>query len=203
MTARCTGEPVSWLRLEQHALAPDDQVARHLAGCAACRACFAGIEADRGRALPRLGEVAIAAAARRRRLQRARWLGAATALAAAAALILVVLGRGDETMPGIKGGDDLVLNLIRERAGEVVADPSSYRNGDRFKVLVTCAAPGEVDVTVTVEQAGAVFTPLARASIRCGNRVPLPGAFVLTGDQPANVCTRLTSAISCLQLPAE
>jgi len=203
MSARCSGEPVSWLRLEQNALAPDPVVAQHLEECAACRACFTSIEAGRGRPLPRLGEVAIAAAARRRRLGRARWIATGTALAAAAAVLLVVLGRGEKNMPGIKGGDDLVLDLVRERAGEVVADPVSYRDGDRFKLLVTCAAPGEVEVAVTVEQAGELFTPLAPARISCRNRIVLPGAFVLTGDQPAVVCAALAGSRSCIELRAD
>ena len=200
MRARCTGEPVSWLRLEQHALAPDPSLAQHLEECAACRACFTSIEVDRGRPLPRLGEVAIAAAARRRRLRRARFAATGTALAAAAVLVLVLLGRGDENMPGIKGGDDLVLDLIRERAGEVVGHPTSYRDGDRFKLVVTCAAPGQVEVAVTVEQAGELFTPLAPARISCGNRVVLPGAFSLTGTEPARVCVRLAGAAACARL---
>jgi len=196
----CIGEPISWLRLEQHALAASDEVARHLAECGACRACFATIEADRGRALPPLGEVAIAAAARRRRAVRTRWLAAASVAAAAAVVLLAVLRREPENLPGIKGGDDLVVDLIRERSGEVVASPTSYRDGDRFKVLVTCARRGEIAADVTVEQAGEVFTPLAPAQIRCGNRVPLPGAFTLTGTTPARVCVHLASRSACATL---
>lgn len=196
----CTGEPVSWLRLEQHALAESAEVARHLADCAACRACFASIEADRGRALPPLGEVAMAAAARRRRLVPGRWLAAATLAAAAAVVLVAVLGRGGKNLPGIKGGGDLVLDLVRERSGEVAPGPTSYRDGDRFKALVTCGRAGEVEVALTVEQAGESFTPLAPARIRCGNRVPLPGAFVLTGTAPARVCARLGGTASCATL---
>ena len=196
----CIGEPISWLRLEQHALAASDEVARHLAECGACRACFATIEADRGRALPPLGEVAMAAAAGRRRAVRTRWLAAATVAVAAAVVLLAVLRRDPESLPGIKGGDDLVLDLIRERSGEVAAGPVSFRDGDRFEVLVTCARRGEVAVDVTIEQAGEVFTPLAPARIRCGNRVPLPGAFSLTGSAPARVCARLGSTTACATL---
>jgi hypothetical protein len=192
----CIGEPISWLRLEEHALAEDAQVARHLGACAACRACFATIEGDRDRALPPLGDLAIAAA-RRRRLLRSRWLAAATVATAAAVVLLAVLRREPKTMPGIKGGDGLVLDLVRERSGEVVAGPVSYRDGDRFEVLVTCAARGEVTIVVTVEQAGETFTPLAPAHIRCGNRVPLPGAFSLTGTAPARVCARSGSTTTC------
>ncbi len=196
----CIGEPISWLRLEEHALAASDQVASHLAACGACRACFARIEADRDRALPPLGDLAIAAAARRRRAVRNRWLAAATVAAAAAVVLLAVLRREPTNLPGIKGGDDLVLDLIRERSGEVVAGPSSYRDGDRFKVLVTCARPGELAVELTVEQDGELFTPLAPAHIRCGNRVPLPGAFTLTGVTRARVCARAGGATTCATL---
>ncbi len=203
-TATCTGEPVSWLRLEQHALAPDPAVAGHLAECAACRACFGGIETDRGRALPPLGDLAVAAAARRRHWRRVRFLGSAAALAAAAVLILVVLGRGDDRdLPGIKGGDELTVGLLRERGGEVAMDPTGFRAGDRFKVLVTCASREAVEVAVTVEQAGETFTPLAVARIRCGNRIALPGAFSLTGDQPATVCARIGARAACLPLAPE
>lgn len=200
----CTGQPVSWLRLEQHALAPDPAVASHLEECAACRGCFAAIEGDRGRELPPLGDVAVAAARRQRRRQ-VRFFATAAALAAAAVLVLVVLARdgGIKNMPGIKGGDDLVIGLVRERAGEVAMDPASWRPGDRFKVLVTCGLPGEVEVELTVEQAGEVFTPLAPARIRCGNRIPLPGAFSLTGDQPATVCARVAGEAACMGLAAE
>jgi hypothetical protein len=202
--APCTGEPVSWLRLEQHALAPDPAVAGHLAECAACRACFGGIEGDRVRALPPLGDVAVAAAARRRQRRRVGFLGAAAARAAAAVLLLVVLGRGGgRDLPGIKGGDDLTLGLVRERGGEVAMDPTGFRSGDRFKVLVTCASREPAEVAVTVEQAGETFTPLAAARIRCGNRVALPGAFSLTGDQPATVCARIGGQAACLALAPE
>jgi hypothetical protein len=198
---RCIAEPVSWLRLEQHALAADAEVARHLAACAVCRACFARIEGDRDRALPRVEGLALAA---RRRLVRARWLAAAGALAVAAALALVALPRREpKSMPGIKGGDDLVLDLIRERAGEVALRPLSYRDGDRFVVLVTCARAGELAVAVTVEQAGEIFTPLAPARIRCGNRVPVPGAFVLTGAAPVRVCARLAGTTACAPLSSD
>ena len=200
----CTGQPVSWLRLEQHALAPDPAVASHLEECAACRGCFAAIEGDRGRELPPLGDVAVAAARRQRRRQ-VRFFATATALAAAAVLLLVVIGRdgGIKNMPGIKGDDTLVIGLVRERAGEVVMDPASWRPGDRFKVLVTCARRGPVEVALTVEQAGERFTPLAPARIGCGNRVPLPGAFSLSGDQPATICARVAGEAACMVLAPE
>ena len=56
---RCTGTPVSWLRLEQHHAgelpAPErDDVTAHLAACDACAACFARIVEDATAPLPAL-----------------------------------------------------------------------------------------------------------------------------------------------------
>ncbi|MCA9675926.1 MAG: zf-HC2 domain-containing protein, partial [Myxococcales bacterium] len=49
MSATCVSEPVSWLRLERYALGElpgplAREVAAHLAGCPACRACLDRIE---------------------------------------------------------------------------------------------------------------------------------------------------------------
>jgi hypothetical protein len=88
----------------------------------------------------------------------------------------------------VKGAAAPVVTLVRERAGEVVHEPRSFRRGDRFKVLLTCAVPEPVTVQVVVLQGGEAFRPLAPAEIRCGNRVALPGAFGLTGAEPAQIC---------------
>ena len=42
----CVSEPISWLRLEQHALTPDADVDAHLASCDACRSCRDEIASD-------------------------------------------------------------------------------------------------------------------------------------------------------------
>ncbi|MCB9559996.1 MAG: zf-HC2 domain-containing protein [Kofleriaceae bacterium] len=69
MSATCVSEPVSWLRLERYALGElpgplAREVAAHLAGCPACRACLDRIERDEV-ALPALPfAVATTAAAR-------------------------------------------------------------------------------------------------------------------------------------------
>ena len=59
MSARCTGTPVSWLRLERYHLGEirgreRAVVAEHLAACPACAACLARIEQDDAVALPAL-----------------------------------------------------------------------------------------------------------------------------------------------------
>ncbi|HWM85598.1 MAG TPA: zf-HC2 domain-containing protein [Kofleriaceae bacterium] len=203
MIPACAG-PVSWLALERHALGELDaaraaEVAAHLDGCAACRAAYGAIEADR-RALPPLPDLALAAAARRRRARRAV-AAAATALAAAAALLLVWRDREGQ-LDRVKG-DELTLSLVRERAGDIEHDPAGFRPGDRFKVLVTCADPRPLRIDMTVRQGGAVDRPLGAAEIRCGNRVPLPGAFRLTGSGAATICVAAGGVTDCSELAAE
>jgi hypothetical protein len=202
----CAGQPVSWLTLERHALGelggPGAAVADHLDACAACRAAMAMIEADR-RAMPPLPDLWRAAAARRRR-QRGRWGGALAVAVAAAALLFFWQGRRERApmVAGVKG-DEISLSLVRERGGDVVHDPGGFRPGDRFKVLVTCAADAPVTVELTVEQAGAIDRPLPARLVRCGNSVPLPGAFVITGSEPVSICVAVGEATECRALAAE
>ena len=59
MSARCKGEPVSWLRLERYHLGELDgaeraQIEAHLAGCAACTEALASLAQDDAVALPPL-----------------------------------------------------------------------------------------------------------------------------------------------------
>ena len=204
----CTGQPISWLALEQFALGEAGgraaEVERHLASCPACRACLDSIQRGPA-ALPPLDEVTLAAARRRARQRRlVRGAGLAAVAAVAAALLLVVgpdRQRGE--LGGVKG-DAAVLSLVRERAGTITHDPASYRAGDRFKLLVTCAEPGEVTARIEVRQGAEVFAPLPAAALRCGNRVPLPGALSLTGGGPAAICVSLDGGPArCVELEAE
>jgi hypothetical protein len=75
-------------------------------------------------------------------------------------------------------GGELVVSLVRERAGVVTATPTSFARADRFKVRVTCS-PGvaDVDVDVVVFQDGEAAWPLAPTRLRCGNQVVVPGAL--------------------------
>ncbi len=195
MNAGCAGTPVSWLRLERHALgelpaADARAVNEHLEACPTCRACF---DETRGTiALPPLPRAAVAP---RTPWWRARpaWTGAA--VAAAAVLLLVVLRPGGESdhragaLPGprvaYKGGE-LAIDLVRERGDATALDPTRYASGDRFAVLVTCP-PGDRWVDVVVEQDGQRDFPIAAARVACGNRIDV-GAFRLTGDTPVAVC---------------
>jgi hypothetical protein len=203
MTPPCTGEPISWLRLERLALGELDATAAaaanaHLDACGACRAAFDRIRAD-AVALPPLP----APVAAPPRSWFPRWTWAAASLAAAAAMVLLWIGLRDAdpggvpgAVVGVKGGGALTLSLVRERDGVVTLDATSYRDGDRFKVRITCdravAATADVVVYQTEHGRRAASFPLPVARLSCGNEVVLPGAFHLDGDAPALVCLAVT-----------
>lgn len=181
----CIGEPVSWPRLERFAAGSGEPaVAAHVEACPACRACLDSIRADVV-ALPPL--VAVAAAPVRRR----RWLAPAMAAAMAALVALVVIVRRPPAFAvGIKGVGEVSLALVRERHGELSFDARRYAPGDRWKVVVSCAPGPEVAVDVSVADGATVDHPLA-GRLACGNRVPVPGAFTLTGAAPNRICVRV------------
>lgn len=184
MTA-CTATPISWLRLEQHAAGGDDpEVTAHLAACPACTRCLAEIRDD----VVALPPLAVAPPPRR----RAWWHVALPAFALAAALALVVWPRDPrrDDRVRVKGVGEVILGVVRERAGAIRDDATTFSPGDRFKVVVTCppAAAAWVDVDVSGDR------PLPPARIACGNRVVVPGAFHLTGTAPNRICVRVAAA---------
>jgi hypothetical protein len=199
----CIGRPVSWLALERFHLGelPDPERAAvddHLRACPACQACLEHLQADEAVALPPLRPTVAPAPAPAGQRWRWSWAGFALAGAAAAAGIVLVLVRGpgapprlDEPYPpsrvAVKGGE-VALTLVRDRVGTTVHHPTTYADGDRFKVLVTCP-PGELVVDTVVFQGGTASFPFtAPRRVRCANLVPLPGAFAITGRDPARVC---------------
>jgi hypothetical protein len=197
----CIGEPISWLRLERHALAADPEIAHHLAACGACRACMAEITGD-AIALPAL-PVRAAAEPRRR-----WWLVAIPALAAAAIALLIVLPREAERRDEValvKGVGEVVLGTVRERAGVVRPDARTFLPGDRWKVVVTCppAARTMVDVAVVEDGGATAAYPLAPIEIACGNRVVVPGAFTLTGTRAQRICIRIGAEARTLPRPGD
>jgi hypothetical protein len=195
--ARCIGEPISWLRLETHALAHDAKVASHLAACPACSACFAEITGDLV-ALPPLVVPDVPERARRRWLP---WLGPAMAAAAAAIVLLVIVRRDPGGEPpghvtAVKGAGEIVLGIVRERAGTIRSDVATFLPGDRFKVTLTCA-PGAylwADVAV-VDPAGVDYPLGGPQQVACGNQVALTGAFSITGRELNRVCVRLDALV--------
>lgn len=199
----CVGTPISWLVLEQLALdelpaARAAEVRAHLDGCDVCRRCAARV-ADREVALaPLVVPAGVRAEPRRPWWRRPVFAGGMAAVVAAAAVLLLWLRTGKDGQPvaqppnwpskrvQVKGGE-LALALVGERAGAVRTDPVSFRDGDRFKVMVTCP-PGRRVVDVAVVQSGAVFWPLAAQTIGCGNKVVLKGAFRVDGRGAIRVC---------------
>ncbi|HVK86662.1 MAG TPA: hypothetical protein VM513_21230 [Kofleriaceae bacterium] len=208
----CIGEPISWLRLEAFALDRRDPAIReHVAVCAACRTCLDDVERDVV-ALPPLALPAPRPARWRRWLPR---LAPAFAVAAAAVIALVVWRDDPRRAPGrddivhVKGVGEVVLGVMRERAGVVRDDVHTFATGDRFKVFVTCppAASASVEVAITELATGTVDHPVAPAQIACGNEVAIPGAFSLSGGVH-RVCARISDGVTagataCLELSPE
>ncbi|TMQ10682.1 MAG: hypothetical protein E6J91_25660 [Deltaproteobacteria bacterium] len=207
----CIGEPISWLRLERFALgAADPAIASHVAACPACRHCLDQIRGDTV-ALPPL--VVASPPPRRTWL---RWLVPALAAAAAAAALIAVL-RPRPSSDGVvrvavKGAGEVSLELVRERAGAIRFDATSYAPGDRWKVMVSCppsASGAPLSIAVSVDDGISVDHPLAAARIACGNRVVVPGAFTITGSRANRVCARIAAApdgdlaTACLTLAPE
>jgi hypothetical protein len=203
---RCAGTPISWLRLEQHhagelPTSESDAIAEHLATCAACAACFARIEADALEALPALAEprAVRAKAAPPGRLLVLRRLAPVIAGIAIAAAMLMILGRRptvdpstpgdmDPTSPRTKGGS-VGFALVRDDEGLVAEAGGIYRDGDRWKALVTCPAGMRAAWDLVVFERGEAAFPLEpQPDLACGNHVALPGAFRTTGHAPMTVC---------------
>lgn len=213
MSTPCTSTPISWLRLEQHALgelAGDAARATeaHLAACVACSQRLASLRADdvslrplEATTAPRREAPVVELAAR-----RSRWVGA---LVLAASLALVI-GQarervrrdgalrspgGEVALEGRVKGDEVAMRLVRDDGVELPQADASYEVGARLKVLVTCPPALHATWDVVVYEGAEAQFPLSPASdLACANDVPLPGAFRLTGQSPVTVCLVWSSA---------
>jgi hypothetical protein len=204
----CTGEPISWLRLERYRLGElsageRDVIAAHIEACTVCAACL--YESERSLALPplSLGGQDSRLSHMRRLLAGPTPAGAFLRLAfAGVALLLLVRPIGKPTkdeLPshrtglGSKGGN-VALDLVRERNGMVEHDATTFAPDDRWKVLLTCPTERMMFWDLVVVDGGQASFPLSpQAAVACGNRVPLPGAFRLFGAGPVTVCLVLAS----------
>jgi hypothetical protein len=200
MSPRCPAEPISWLRLERYHLGDirgDERkaIADHLVACEACAACLARIEQDEAVALPALPTLP---APLRGVLVRwpARTAAIVGTLAAAAAVILAVRGTGrpvDGGGPVASGnrvkGDAIAFTLVRDDGARIEGTAGAYRDGDRFKALVTCAPGAGLAFDLVVYDASGVSFPLVPSGVMgCGNDVPMSGALRLTGRGEETVC---------------
>ncbi|HUU03258.1 MAG TPA: zf-HC2 domain-containing protein [Myxococcota bacterium] len=201
MSAVCQGNAPSWLTLELYQLGelPGSrraEVEEHLEDCPTCRDCLEKIRADENTALAPLSPAMLQNTRPAR--PRQTWVIAATTAACAALLVVFLLPRGPHKGRPVlapapariayKGGE-LSMALVRERAGATLNDPETFMPSDRFMVLVTCPPGEELFWDLVVFQNGQPSFPLdPKGVLACGNRLPLPGAFRLTGSIPAAVC---------------
>jgi hypothetical protein len=198
---RCAGTPISWLRLELHhagelTKSEGDAITAHLATCGACAACLARIESDASELLPALPP-ALPAAPPAKVLVLRRLAPVIAALAIAAALFIIIGRRPnadprnpelDPTSPRTKGGS-VGFVLVRDDDGLVAEAGGIYRDGDRWKALVTCPAGMQAAWDLVVFEHGEAAFPLEpQPDLTCGNQVPLRGAFKTTGHDPMTVC---------------
>ena len=195
MTQPCVDRPISWPILERMArgdvVAGHAQLTDHLRQCPACQAA-----ADYLRTRPVQLRPLPPVMRRRVWSRRLTW---ASVGAAVVATIAITLTRSDNTRPRaalpaarveIKGGD-IAIELVRNRAGEITRPAHTYREGDRFKVLLTCPSTSNTHAIVLVVEGDTVSTPLPAQSVTCGNLVPLDGAVLVTGDSPIAICVRI------------
>lgn len=190
----CAGVPISWLVLERYQLGELTGAARtdvegHLASCEACRAVLARI-GDDDRALPPLPRPL----RRGRTLSGGRVAAVASGLALAAALLVFVGRRPKQPEEAaiettrVKG-TDVSFALVRDDDALIADGGGIYREGDRFKALVTCPPGMRASWDVVVYERGEASFPLQpSSSLACGNAVPLPGAFRVTGKERLTVC---------------
>ncbi|CAN5457527.1 hypothetical protein BH11MYX1_BH11MYX1_40170 [soil metagenome] len=201
----CIGEPISWPRLERFATSKGDQaIAAHLAHCPACTQCLTEITGDLV-ALPVL--VMPKKVPEKKQLGRWWWF-AVPALAAATIAVMIIRPKPAEldrrpNVATVKGTGEITLALVRERAGTIVEDATTFARGDRWKVVVTCAPGHATWLDVSVVEAGAKRAdhPLPVAELPCGNRIVMPGAFELTGHVVNEVCVRVSGAEGAPSFP--
>jgi hypothetical protein len=184
-------EPISWLLLEQRALdelpAPErTRVDEHLAACETCAACFARIEKESSVPLPPLPAPAPRASSGR--LLRLPWISAAGALALAAAILLYLRAQPDPERDEARvKGDAVTLSLVSSE-DLAIEEAGVFHEGEAIKAVVTCPPSLNASWDLVVFDATGASFPLPAARLACGNAVPFPGAFRLTGPGSQEIC---------------
>lgn len=175
----------SWLLLERYHLGelgpdPRAEVRAHLDGCDTCAGRLQSISDDL-RPLPALPDP---------QSTRPWWFPVFFLAPALALALFLVLGQQETDVPADqiawKGGD-LALTLVRDRDGSTQLGADTFVDGDRFAVLLTCP-PGGTAIDVAVFQGDETYFPASASRSQCGNRVAIPGAFMVTGQEQITVC---------------
>jgi hypothetical protein len=121
---------------------------------------------------------------------------AAAATLAAVVVVLVIRApahRGGErsaTLPRLRAkGGEIAFSLVGDFGERIEGSEGSYRDGDRFKAIVTCPPSMKATFYLVVLDSSGVSYPIEPVSgVACGNNVPLLGAFRLTGEATETVC---------------
>jgi hypothetical protein len=184
----CVSAPISWLRLERHALGLVTAAERltigvHLARCPACSACMQRIEG--GGDLLRLPLPAAPVAARLPGERRRAWRFALACLGALIVLVWLVHRPARDQ----DGAAALALELVRVGADGQQREPTHFAPGDRFRVLLSCAPGQQGALELVVYRDGQRSFPWPTQRLeRCGQRRTLPGAFSIDGASATSVC---------------
>lgn len=190
--------PLSWLVIERYQIgdlppSEHDSVAAHLRACSDCAALLARIEADDVRPLPALAAPKAKAKAKTTPAQHAVRITATLSGLALAAGIALMVGRshspGENIVAERTKGEEVSFALVREDEAVFAEAGGAYRDGERFKAIVTCPPGRNLSFELAVFDESKVSFPLPQNDrIACGNGVPLAGAFRATGHDRLTVC---------------
>ncbi len=203
---RCNGTPVSWLLLEQFNLGElsDDKthdISLHLESCRSCQKSMDSVLNDFNNLKP------LPLYSKKESLLSFEFKY--NRVISLAAIMLITLSlfiftprifklkrvqKSADTqfiLPNAsinyKGGE-LALSITRNRNGITSSNPSGFIDGDRFSVNITCP-PGKRSIDIVLFQGNNVYLPLkTEKPVECANNIPLPGGFILTGNQPVTIC---------------
>ncbi len=179
------------------------EIEKHLISCAACRRSLEYIEHDT-RPLPRLS---IRPLSTRQSILDFSKIRLSYIFAACAAIIITGLAfllvptkqtidqETAHAFTHIKG-QNTSLYIVRNRNGVVTEEPKAFKQGDAFKVFVTHLDQEEENWILAVFQGDEVYFPItSQEPLITGARIPLPGAFSLDGQEPAEICVFIGNRI--------